>query len=108
MCNLGATISTTQLLNRATSQTCAGCHQLSSNGLTGDLGNGLLWPQSAGFVHVTETGDLSSALQDNFLPHRADVLVGFINAQCTGAAARDTTPIDPTRTIGGGVVGAAN
>ena len=37
-------------------------------------GQPIAWPQSAGFVHVTESSVLSPALIDVFLPFRADRL----------------------------------
>ena len=100
---LDAPLTTTNVLARATTQTCAGCHEVSSNV---DLGGGLRWPPSNGFTHVDERGQLSSALLDVFLPHRLGVLEGFINARC--GTARPSHAIDPRRTIGGGVVGNAN
>ena len=85
-------------------ETCAGCHEVSSNV---DLGGGLRWPPSNGFTQIDERGQLSPALLDSFLPHRLDLLEGFINARC-GTARATVAPIDPTRTLGGGLVGAAS
>lgn len=67
-------LSATQLAKRATTQSCAGCHQL-SNGAA--LGGGLTWPDSLGFVHVDENSQLSPALWCEFLPARKAVLDGF-------------------------------
>ena len=39
---------------------------------------GLNWPVDAGFVHVTESGSLSSALTSSFLPARQAVLGDFV------------------------------
>jgi hypothetical protein len=91
------------ILDRATTQTCAGCHQLSA-GPHAQLGNGVVWPSSLGFVQIDETSRLSVALQTSFLPHRADVLTAFLQAQCTGAP----VPADPTTNLGGGAIDAAN
>ncbi len=62
---------------RALTQSCAGCHQL-SNGA--DLGAGLTWPASGFFVHVQESGAVSSALSTVFLPHREQVLEAYLQA----------------------------
>jgi len=97
---------------RATTQTCAGCHELSNDA---PLGGGLVWPRSLGFVHIDETRALSPALTTRFLPRRKVVLESFINAACTpaaGAAAKgDATArdaVDDGLTVGGSVVGAPN
>ncbi|MCA9655559.1 MAG: hypothetical protein KC501_36925 [Myxococcales bacterium] len=67
---------------------CIGCHQ-QTNGA--DLGNGVVAPSSAFFVHTLETqfescGDgntncfvISDALKDTFLPHREEVMETFLN-----------------------------
>jgi hypothetical protein len=64
------------LAKRATTQSCAGCHEL-SNGVA--LGGKLnpTWPASRRFVHVDESGFLSPALWCVFLPARKTVLNGF-------------------------------
>ena len=63
------------IADRATTQSCAGCHQL-SNGV--NLGGGLVWPSSLNFVHVNENGQLSTALTGTFLPHRLEILTEFL------------------------------
>lgn len=70
------------ILDRATTQTCAGCHWVSNNR---GLGDGVTWPSSLGFVHIDESGTLSSALTQAFLPRRAAVLSGFLQARCNGS-----------------------
>ena len=90
------------ILDRATTQSCAGCHELA---VGRPLGAGLTWPASLGFVQVNELGSLSSALTGTFLPARAKVLVNFINANCADAGA---APADDGTTLGGSAVGAAN
>jgi hypothetical protein len=63
------------VLDRATTQSCAGCHQVATKR---DLGGGLTWPASNFFTQVTETGKLSPALTDVFLPFRAQVMTSFL------------------------------
>ena len=98
---LGDSLSADDILNRATTQTCGGCHQ-ASNGQ--DLGGGLTWPSSLGFVHINEQGSLSPALTGTFLPRRKVVLQKFINTRCTGTA----SPVAEDTTVGGSADGAAN
>jgi hypothetical protein len=71
-----------------------------------DLGGGLTWPGTLGFVHINENGLLSPALTGTFLPFRKNVLENFINANC--APTPSAEPDDPELTIGGSPVGAAN
>lgn len=98
-----SSLTATNIFDRATTQTCAGCHQLSNNA---DLGNNVRWPQSLGFVHVDEQRNLSPALTTTFLPHRLTVLEKFINKNC-GQAKRQAD-VDDGLTVGGAPVGAAN
>lgn len=63
------------ILDRATTQSCGGCHQV-SNGV--GIGDKITWPSSLTFVQVDESGNLSPALQNVFLPHRKAVLEGFL------------------------------
>lgn len=82
----GSSLTPDNIVARVQAQSCAGCHRL-SNGA--DLGGGIIWPSSQGFTHVsereTETVDgqerfaLSSALVDDFLPHRKDVLERYLD-----------------------------
>jgi hypothetical protein len=72
------------LINRAEAGTCAGCHQSSPRNGTdfvpatvkaaGIKGTPVMWPDvvkvGPGFVHVSETRELSEALKDHFLPVR--------------------------------------
>lgn len=81
----GSALTPDNIVARVQAQSCAGCHRL-SNGA--DLGGGLTWPSSQGFTHVTERETevvdgqvrftLSSALVDEFLPHRKDVLERYL------------------------------
>jgi hypothetical protein len=99
---IGSTLTVNNVLDRATTQTCAGCHQV-SNGAA--LGGGLTWPSSATFVHVDEQSNLSPALTTTFLPKRKSVLEAFINDRCDGS-----TPavLAEGTTVGGSLEGAAN
>jgi hypothetical protein len=58
------------ILDRATSLTCAGCHGTEVLSPNADLGGGVHRPRSHGFTHVTEWGVLSHALRTVFLPAR--------------------------------------
>jgi hypothetical protein len=88
-----------QIFDRATTQTCGGCHQLSNGANLG----GVTWPSSLGFVHVDETSQLSPALRTTFLPHRKRVLERFINARCSqdGGAPPITDASPPPPNDGG-------
>lgn len=69
------------IVQRVTALTCAGCHapeQVLSEGRK--LGCGSVWPKSLGESHINERGELSAALTEVFLPHRADVLSTFLQA----------------------------
>ena len=114
---MGSFLTPDDVLRRATTQTCAGCHQVSNNVA---LGGGLVWPPSLEFTHIDENHRLSPALTQVFLPHRRDVLEAFINSNCglpdtaRAAGGLDLGPaaieaaIRDGRTIGGSAVGAAN
>lgn len=60
---LGSTLTPANVMNRATAMSCGGCHQHSNND---NLGGGLVWPPSAGFVHVNETPGAATAAPDAF------------------------------------------
>lgn len=95
------------ILRRATTQTCAGCHRLSS-GTQAQLGDGVVWPQSLDFVHVNESSQLSPALTTSFLPHRSEVLTQFLKAQCLTSVCATAATVDDGKNIGGGPTDAAN
>ncbi|MGN6109985.1 MAG: hypothetical protein ACTHU0_33075 [Kofleriaceae bacterium] len=87
LADIGSPLTPDHVLRRATTQTCAGCHELSNNENLGPASAPLIWPSSARFVHVDELSSpiaLSNALEKVFLPHRRDVLEKFINATCSG------------------------
>ncbi len=97
-------LTATNILDRATTQSCAGCHELSN---VQNLGAGLIWPASNGFTQIDERSTLSSALQLSFLPARANVLFNFLRSQCIPPPVQPVLPEDGL-TIGGSAVGAAN
>ncbi|MFT3692304.1 MAG: hypothetical protein QM831_04130 [Kofleriaceae bacterium] len=96
----GNTLNATNILDRATTQTCAGCHEL-SNG-TG-LGGGVSWPFSFGFVQIDETSHLSPALTSSFLPARSKILHTFLANQCAG-----TPTADDGKNLAGGALDSPN
>jgi hypothetical protein len=83
---LGSQLTPANIVDRSMALSCAGCHQL-SNGR--NLGGGITWPSSLGFVHVSEalieTGpdgarqQISPALANVFLPRRKAVFEAFLN-----------------------------
>ncbi len=93
LANIGRTdLTATNVADRATTQSCGGCHQLSSGIGLGGLENGqpFVWPAHPSpftFVHVSETSALSPALTNVFLPHRKQVLESFLStASCTNCS----------------------
>jgi hypothetical protein len=100
----GIALQVGDILRRASTQTCAGCHQLSTIGNEAQLGGGLVWPASDTFVQVDEQSKLSTALTQFFLPHRQAVLDDFIDAHCCGGG----SDVDDGLTVGGSQVGASN
>jgi hypothetical protein len=80
LASIGSTLTVDEVLARATTQTCAGCHQL-SNGAS--LGGGLTWPVSNIFTMIDENGKLAPALTKVFLPFRRQALQALA---CPGAA----------------------
>lgn len=93
---LGVTsVGATEALHRAGAMSCGGCHQF-SNGRPLSIGGANPWPSSRGFVHIDEGGGLSEALDDFFLPRRAQILSRFMcshlpepspSAPCPGVTA---------------------
>ncbi|HEU5076933.1 MAG TPA: hypothetical protein VFU02_22235, partial [Polyangiaceae bacterium] len=84
---LGSTLTVEDIVNRAQTTSCAGCHRLSA---LVDIGGGLVWPDSQPrFVHVTERETeivdgverfvISDGLLDVFLPHRKVIVDDFLN-----------------------------
>ena len=105
--SLSSKLTVDNVLDRATTQTCAGCHLFSSGK---SLGGTATWPRSLGFLHIDESSRLSPALTGTFLPKRKAVLEKFINDRCTGvaAAASAPAPAGEELTVGGSSVGASN
>ncbi|MBS2011413.1 MAG: hypothetical protein JST00_00765 [Deltaproteobacteria bacterium] len=77
---LGSPLTVDNILDRATTQTCGGCHRQSNNV---NLGGGLVWPASNGFTHI-QSGQVSPALVNVFLPRRKQILEAFINRRIEG------------------------
>jgi hypothetical protein len=87
LAGLGSTLTADHIVARAQAMTCAGCHRFSNNA---DLGGGLVWPPSLGFVHVSERDvdleivggvtrfKISDALVNSFLPARAQLISDYL------------------------------
>lgn len=86
-------LSADDIARRATTQSCAGCHELSNGVPLGGKVNPT-WPFSRRFVHVDESGFLSQALWCVFLPARKTVLDGFF-ASPSVACPTKPTPVKP-------------
>ena len=86
---LGSTLTPENIVNRARTQNCAGCHQLSN---FDNLGGGLVWPPSLGFVHISEAStefingvehfEISDALTNHFLPVREAIFERYLDNSC--------------------------
>lgn len=78
---IGSPLNSTNIIDRALTQSCAGCHEL-SNGR--DLGGGVTWPFSLGFTHISEfklaSGHfpISDALKNVFIPFREKILLTYL------------------------------
>ena len=107
---MGSPLTVTDVLNRATTQSCAGCHQI-ANGM--GLGGGMRWPTSLEFTQIDENRALSQALLTTFLPRRREILESFINGRCMAnpgsRVAEDIAAKSAANlTIGGSSVGSPN
>ncbi|HKO56855.1 MAG TPA: hypothetical protein VJ276_13355 [Thermoanaerobaculia bacterium] len=83
----GSALTPLQLINRAETQNCVGCHVL-----RGPVGEGVIFPAALGVEHVTERPEemldgeggaktrfrISPAVQDVFVPHRMEILRAFL------------------------------
>lgn len=97
---VGTGLTMTHVLERARTQTCAGCHRRSRDA---DLGGGLFWPADLGFVHISERVtevvdgetryDLSEALKEHFLPAREKIMEDFMDDKPRPPQADPTTPL---------------
>jgi hypothetical protein len=70
----------TEVLNRAGTQSCGGCHEFSSVGVIvapSQDGNSVLWPGPVDFVHIAHD-TVSILLTDRFLPSRVANLDAFV------------------------------
>jgi hypothetical protein len=99
---MGSSLTPRNIIDRATTQSCAGCHTLSAGVNLGGADGGLVWPHSTQFSQESSTGHQSPALTRVFLPFRAQVLASFIANEGSGGSG------DGSRTLGGGRVGSAN
>lgn len=83
---LGSTVTSREIVVRAETQSCVGCHFVS-----GPVGEGVVFPRSAsGHEHVTEEFQIqgengprfaiSPAMQDVFIPHRMQILRDFLTS----------------------------
>ena len=99
---IGSGLGVDDIVARAQTQTCAGCHRFSSGA---DLGGGLTWPASEmRFTHVSERDpetvdgvtrfQISDALVDAFLPARKQVVEDYLND-------KPKHPNSPHPTMGG-------
>lgn len=101
----GARLNAVNIAERARfAGSCIGCHQQSN---FADLGDGIIAPLSAGFVHVNELSvgscddgvnntcfQRSPALNDSFLPFRERVLEDFLT-RTSCSVCEPTEPTDP-------------
>ena len=82
---IGSTLTPEQIVDRADTQNCAGCHVGG-----GSVGEGVDFPRSIDTLqHITEdapeAGELgqryriSIAVRDVFIPHRMKILIDFLN-----------------------------
>jgi hypothetical protein len=107
----GSPLSPLDVVRRAHSQSCIGCHQRAARQA---LGGGLVWPRSLGFVHVSESLEdgpegprylISPALTDVLLPARLEVMDTFLGWGAAAVVARaERLARGPTRTLGGATV----
>lgn len=84
------------ILDRAATQTCAGCHAPTHFlGADRKIGCGLVWPNSLGEVHIDEHGTLSPALTEVLLPRRASVMTTYLQACDADAIQKNLQPSSP-------------
>jgi hypothetical protein len=94
VCPPGEALTATDIVNRATTQTCAGCHAPQNFlGPERKIGCGLTFPSALGQAHIDENGALSPALTDVFLPHRASVMSTFVKGCDIEAIDKNLLPV---------------
>jgi len=92
--NIGSRLTADHLVRRSMALSCAGCHQLNNGAPHNDLGGGITWPPSLGFVHVSENQTefidgsehflISPALEEVFIPQRERVFERYLDrVACT-------------------------
>jgi mono/diheme cytochrome c family protein len=106
---IGSPLTPTDIVARAQSQSCAGCHRLNSNpgftDLQRSLGGGLVFAKSLDFTHSTErikvtaangeeSWQISSVLSDQLLPARKQLILDYLSDKLKN-------PRKPTDPIGG-------
>jgi hypothetical protein len=83
--SIGSALTPEDIVHRAETQNCVGCHFF-----TGPVGEGVTFPHSLdGIQHVTEDGLeageggqrylISTGMRDTFIPHRMQILIDFLN-----------------------------
>jgi hypothetical protein len=85
------------ILNRAGALSCGGCHQFT---VGKPIAPGVNWPGSLGFVQIDETGTLSQALEQFFLPARQQNLARHLQV-APAAAASAAGPPTAAATVSG-------
>ena len=99
---IGSNLSPTEIVRRSQTQSCAGCHELNNQSPANLLGDGVVWPASLGFVHVTERDTdvinsavhfrVSPALEDVFIPHRERIFERYLGRlPCTACLSQPLT-----------------
>ena len=84
--SIGSTLTPEEIVHRAETQSCVGCHFFG-----GSVGEGVNFPHSIdGIQHVTEDtlepsdgGQrylISSGMRDTYIPHRMKILIDFLNS----------------------------
>lgn len=84
MAMFGGALDSHDIVNRAATQSCAGCHEL-SNGVALDQNANVVWPFSLRFFHVGDfpingSFPLSDAMHQEFLPRRAELLMKYLES----------------------------
>ncbi len=104
-CPASDPLTPTSMLRRASAMSCAGCHA-PERLVAPDraIGCGLTWPKSLGETHIDENGNISEALRDVFLPHRARVLTTYLKACDTIAIRRNFIPAFGHQCFGAGTM----